>query len=252
MAQQAYEWILIVVFASGCISLGTLFFISAPYGKHFRQGWGAALPPRRAWVIMEQPAFWLPLIFFLLNLSRSGAVGAVFLLLWELHYAQRTFVYPFLLPRPGKPFPVVLVALGFLFNGMNGYAIGYDLFQGGAPYPPAWLTSPRFLLGTGLFLLGYAVNLHSDTILRRLKARGDGAYRIPRGGLFRLVSCPNYFGEIVEWTGFAVLTGSLPGLAFAFFTFCNLAPRATSNHRWYREHFPDYPSSRRAFIPFLW
>ena len=39
------------------------------------------------------------------------------------------------------------------------------------------------------------------------------------------------------------------GLAFCVFTAANLIPRALSNHRWYRENFPDYPANRRALIP---
>jgi len=252
MERQLVEGILAAIFVSGALSFGALLFVSAPYGKQFRQGWGPALPPRLAWMIMEQPAFWLPLLFFLLGGHGPGPVRPVFLLLWELHYAQRTFLYPLLLPARGKPFPVLLVALGFLFNALNGYAMGYALFGSGASYAPAWLLSGRFLAGTALFLLGFAANLHADATLRRLKARGGGAYGIPRGGLFRFVSCPNYLGEIVEWCGFAVLTWSAPGLAFAFFTFCNLAPRALASHRWYRGHFPDYPPSRKAFLPFVW
>jgi len=74
---------------------------------------------------------------------------------------------------------------------------------------------------------------------------------MPRGGLFDLVSCPNYFGEVLEWTGWAIATWSLPGAAFAAFTFANLAPRALSNHEWYRRTFADYPASRRALLPYV-
>ena len=229
-----------------------LFFVSAPYGRHSRKGWGATVSPRVGWIIMEALS---PLLFglcFVLGGRTDSLVAWVFLLLWELHYAQRSFLYPFLLPGPGKPFPLILVVLGFLFNLMNGYAVGYYLFLSGAAYPAEWLVSPRFLCGAALFLLGFGINLHSDAVLRRLKREGGGAYQIPRGGMFRFISCPNYFGETLEWIGFAVLTWSPPGLAFAFFTFCNLAPRAVTNHRWYRETFPDYPAGRKAFIPFLW
>jgi protein-S-isoprenylcysteine O-methyltransferase Ste14 len=70
--------------------------------------------------------------------------------------------------------------------------------------------------------------------------------------MYRWISSPNYFGEIVEWLGWALMTWSLAGLAFAVYTTANLAPRAFSNHRWYREKFPDtYPSERRALIPFV-
>ena len=49
---------------------------------------------------------------------------------------------------------------------------------------------------------------------------------VPHGPLFRLVSCPNYFGEIVDWSGFALATWSPGGLLFALWTAANLVPRA--------------------------
>ncbi len=119
-------------------------------------------------------------------------------------------------------------------------------------YGSGWLSDPRFLLGVALFGAGYAVNLHSDAVLRGLRRPGESGYKIPQGGFFRWVSSPNYFGEVVEWCGWALATWSAAGLAFALFSFANLAPRAVSNHRWYREQFPDYPAERRAIIPGLW
>jgi len=85
-----------------------------------------------------------------------------------------------------------------------------------------------------------------------LRRPQESGYKIPYGGLFRWVSCPNYLGEIVIWTGWAVTTWSLPGLAFALWTATNLIPRARANHRWYRNYFPDYPASRKALLPGLW
>jgi hypothetical protein len=59
-------------------------------------------------------------------------------------------------------------------------------------------------------------------------------------------------GEIIEWAGYAVATWSLPGLAFALFTLCNLGPRGWQHHQWYRQHFKSYPPQRRAVIPWVW
>ncbi len=62
----------------------------------------------------------------------------------------------------------------------------------------------------------------------------------------------SYFGEIVEWAGFALACRSLPAAAFAAFTFANLGPRGAAHHAWYIQRFEDYPRRRRAVLPFLW
>jgi 3-oxo-5-alpha-steroid 4-dehydrogenase len=52
-----------------------------------------------------------------------------------------------------------------------------------------------------------------------------------KGGMFNYVSGANFFGEIVEWTGFAVACWSVPAAAFAMFTACFIGPRAVNHHR---------------------
>lgn len=146
--------------------------------------------------------------------------------------------------------PLSIVLSAVFFNLVNGSLQGLWLGEL-APQPLALrFTEPRVALGLGLFLVGAAINLQSDAILRRLRREGSD-YRVPQGGLFRFVSCPNYFGEIVEWTGFALVMGALPGFAFLAWTLANLVPRAREHHRWYRATFPDYPRQRRALVPFL-
>jgi hypothetical protein len=49
--------------------------------------------------------------------------------------------------------------------------------------------------------VGFVINFQSDTILMRLRKPGETGHKLPRGGLFRWVSSPNYFGELVEWSG---------------------------------------------------
>ena len=96
------------------------------------------------------------------------------------------------------------------------------------------------------------INRQSDAMLRNLREPGEEGYKIPQGGLYKWVSCPNYLGEIIQWAGWAVVTWSLPGLAFALWTVANLAPRAYSNHNWYQDHFLEYPPERKALVPKLW
>eukprot|EP00252_Welwitschia_mirabilis_P004240 TRINITY_DN14515_c0_g1_i2.p1 TRINITY_DN14515_c0_g1~~TRINITY_DN14515_c0_g1_i2.p1 ORF type:complete len:107 (+),score=1.10 TRINITY_DN14515_c0_g1_i2:167-487(+) len=103
------------------------------------------------------------------------------------------------------------------------------------------------------------INIWADSVLLSLRKdkRSDTLkkgqrYQIPKGGLFEFVSCPNYFGEIVEWLGWAILTWSRAGLGFFVYTVANLGPRAAAHHDWYREKFGSaYPKSRKILIPFL-
>ncbi len=111
----------------------------------------------------------------------------------------------------------------------------------------AWMQSA----GVAVFVLGMAVNVHSDEVLRGLRRPGERGYAVPRGGLFRWVSCPNYLGEMVEWSGFALAVWNLPALSFAAWSVANLLPRALAHHRWYRARFADYPSERRAVVPWV-
>ena len=64
----------------------------------------------------------------------------------------------------------------------------------------------------------------------------------------------NYFGELLEWTGFAVASWSWAGAVFAWWTFANLAPRAASLNKRYAKEFGDEFTSlgRKKIIPFIY
>ena len=144
--------------------------------------------------------------------------------------------------------PIAVVGSGFAFNVVNAYVNARFISEFGE-YGVEWLGDPRFLGGLAIFAAGFALNFHSDNILLGLRKPGRTGYSIPRGGAFRYVSCPNYLGELLEWSGWAVATWSLGGLAFFTYAAANLVPRALSHHRWYRERFADYPAGRKAVIP---
>jgi protein-S-isoprenylcysteine O-methyltransferase Ste14 len=147
---------------------------------------------------------------------------------------------------------LAVIGFGFIFNGINGYLNGRYLAEFSSGYASDWVTDPRFIIGVLLFCAGYAINYHSDGILRSLRKPGETGHKIPRAGLFKYITSANYFGEIVEWCGWAIATWSLPGLAFAVWTTANLVPRARVHHRWYKRKFEDYPRSRRIIIPFVY
>jgi steroid 5-alpha-reductase/3-oxo-5-alpha-steroid 4-dehydrogenase 1 len=242
----------VFILVAAAVTYPTLLVITAPYGRHQRQGFGPTLPARLVWVIQESPSVLLfALIFFLSDASAQTAPLVLFLL-WQAHYVQRTFIFPFLMRLRGKRDPALTMGLALLFNLINASINAYAITHGAAAQQPGWLLDPRFLLGAALFGAGYVINRHSDHILRTLRRPGEDGYKIPNGGLFRYVTSPNYLGELIEWTGWAIATWSLGGLAFALFTAANLVPRARSHHQWYHRTFSDYPPHRRIIFPGLY
>jgi protein-S-isoprenylcysteine O-methyltransferase Ste14 len=229
-----------------------LFFVTAPYGRHVRKGWGPTLNNKVGWIIMESPSSLLFALFFVLGNRHGSVVAIVFLTMWEAHYIHRAFIYPLALKGLRKRMPVFVVFLGLFFNSVNSYLNGRYLFSLSSVYEISWLRDPRFIVGAALFIAGFMVNRHSDLILKGLRKDDDEGYRIPFGGFYRWVSSPNYLGELAIWFGFAIATWSLPGLTFAIWTAANLVPRARANHLWYKDKFIDYPEGRRILIPRFW
>lgn len=246
-----FHWILLFWTALAVIVCISLFFVNAPYGRYARRGWGRTINPKWGWFIMELPSFLLPYLFFFFSPRSQDITAFLFLLMWEVHYVQRALIFPFIMKKSPYRMPLLVMFLALFFNIINSYLNSGFLFVLSKPYGMGWLLDGRFICGAVLFLTGYIINIHSDSILRGLRKPGELAYKIPQKGLFRYISSPNYFGEIMEWTGWAVATWSLPGAAFALWTTANLAPRALSNHKWYKRTFPEYPSRRKALIPFL-
>jgi len=252
MHWQLYQYLCWIWMALGLATFFYLLRVQAPFGRHVRPGWGPTVDNRLGWMVMEFTVLVvLFVVFFSSGPAKIAAPLAVILSLFTAHYLHRSLVFPFFLRTRGKRMPLVIMLSAIGFNSVNGALFGY-YFSRFAAYPPDWLSDPRFKIGLAMFILGALINLYGDYRLIRLRKRGETGYKIPQGGLFNYLSCPNHFGEIIEWTGYAVLSWSLPGLAFAFWTFANLAPRALAHHRWYQDQFDNYPQSRKALFPFLW
>lgn len=245
--ETVYRYALIFQFAVSPVILLTLLFVSAPYGKFSRGGWGPRINSLVAWIVMELPAVAAIAVFAIVYRDSIGW-GWVFLAIWEFHYIYRTFIYPVSMHHGRKTFPLSMAISAMVFNVLNGFINGTHLFRLRPLTDPSWFSDPRFIIGLILFGVGFAIHFDSDRRILKQKP-GPGHYIIPRGGMFRFVSGPSYLGEIIQWTGWAILTWSPAGLAFAVFTFANIFPRGLSGHKWYKENFEDYPAGRKAVIP---
>lgn len=251
---QVFYWFLagMVILAAGVFV--ALFFVDAGYGKFYQPRWGPSVDNRVGWILMEAPVFILMLLLWWHSDRRTDPVRLVFLVLFELHYFHRSFIFPLQI-RGRNRMPLSIILMGALFNTLNAQIQGGWIFylSPADRYPLSWLTSLPFLVGTVLFLGGMAVNIQSDSIIRNLRQPGDTAHYLPKGGLFGYVTSANYFGEFVEWLGFAILTWSWAGAVFAIWTFANLAPRAARIYDMYAREFPDELDTRKTkrIIPFI-
>lgn len=235
----------------GVLSFPFLLRVTAPYGRHSSDKWGPVIDNRLGWIVQELPSMLFLSFFFFNGTLIKSHTSYFFWGLWVLHYIYRSIIFPLRTKTTGKKIPLLIVLSAIGFNFVNGYLNGSYLGSIGGNYGDAYFASPRFIIGIAVFIAGVFINQQSDNILLKLRKPGETGYKIPEGGLFTYISCPNHLGEMIEWIGFAILVWSLPALSFAVWTIINLAPRAIDHHRWYLSRFVDYPKGRKALIPFV-
>ena len=236
-----WSWIALAV-----VTAISLTRITAPYGRHGRAGWGPVVSARTAWFWMEISA--------LLGLGLCIGVGGLktphavlIAAIYGGHYVYRSLIYPLLSPPSAAPASVLVVVLAFVFNVFNSTIVGgWSLVVG-----PEETIGVMDAIGLGLVVLGFGIHFRADATLRNLRRDHGPGYHIPRGGLYRFVSCPNYLGELTQWLGLALIVDALAGWTFVIWSAANLVPRALKHHAWYHTRFADYPKSRKAIVPGL-
>lgn len=232
-----------------------LRYVEAGYGMMYTKKWGPAVDNRIGWVLMEAPVFIVMALLWWSSSRRTEIAPLVMFLLFELHYFQRSFIFPLLIHTKGK-MPLSIITMGIIFNVLNAFMQGGWIFylSPSDRYPASWLGSPQFIIGSLIFLTGMIINIHSDSVIRNLRKPGDTRHYLPKKGMFQYVTSANYFGEFVEWTGFAILTWSWSGAVFALWTFANLAPRAAKIYKRYSKEFGDEfcEAKLKRIIPFIY
>jgi len=237
--------------------------VTAPYGRYndqvadktsgsrmIRALSVCGVHPKIAWALQECPTLVAAAVCWVHGkpVCKSSLGNVALLACFVAHYVNRSVIYP-LRMQSSKPVPAPVMLMAMAFCSLNGY-IQCSSLSRLLVVPVDALHLP---LGTLLWAAGWYINTDADRTLRALRKPGETGYKIPRGGLFEYVSGANFFGEALEWVGFAVaMGGALPGLTFAFCTACNVGPRAFAHHRWYLQKFKEaYPKGRKAFIPLI-
>lgn len=254
MGADTYCMIMWVMAVTAVIVFIALYFVKAGYGIFRTKQWGLSINNKVAWILMEAPVFFVMLYMWASNGTPTTLPAFLAFLLFELHYFQRSFIFP-LMMKGQSQMPVAIMLMGVIFNVINGLLIGTSLFT----LPPsayndgaAYLTHPTAIAGIAIFFSGMGINLHSDHVIRHLRKPGDNRHYLPQKGFYRYVTSANYFGELVEWTGFALLCSTPAAWLFVVWTAANLVPRAAAIHKRYRDEFGDAVGSRKRILPFVY
>lgn len=249
-----YDTFLVVMALTAVVVFVALQFFEAGYGYLFDRRYGPPVPNKAGWVLMESPVFIMMCVLWACSDRRWDAAPLALAAMFQLHYFQRSFIFP-LLMRGKSKMPLGIVVMGMVFNTLNAFMQGGWIFYvAPSDYYDGWFGKPFFYVGAVLFFVGMFVNWQSDYIIRHLRKEGDTRHYIPRGGMFRYVSSANYFGELLEWTGFAVASWSWAGAVFVLWTFANLAPRSASLYKRYEAEFGEEFTSlrRKRILPFIY
>lgn len=260
----AFTIYLLIMIGIAAIVFVSLYFVDAGYGMMISPKWGKAINNKLAWFLMEFPIFLAMIVLWLLSPHRFEIVPFLFFLIFEIHYFQRSLIFPFLIKGNSK-MPLGIMFMGIAFNVLNsmmqGWWIFYESFRvnytvNGIGYGDTqWLATPQFIIGLCLFIIGFIINLHSDYVIRHLRTDpNDTKHYLPQKGMYHYVTSANYFGELTEWLGFAILTWSLSGLVFFIWTFANLVPRANAiYHRYQTEFGAEMKNLKlKRVIPFIY
>lgn len=176
------------------------------------------------------------------------------LIAWSFHYAKRELETLFIHRFSHATMPLAnLVKNSVYYWGFAAYVayfVNHPLYT-----PPA---EDLFYTGMCLFYFMEIGNLSAHWTLRTLRPPGTKIRRIPHGGLFEFVSCPNYTYEILSWLGFNLMTRTVAGILFMTAGAIQMILWAQNKHRRYLGEFdgedgrPHYPQNRKIIIPFLY
>jgi 3-oxo-5-alpha-steroid 4-dehydrogenase 1 len=250
---STYHLVLWIMAFMGLFVFITLYFVDAGYGKFRSNKWGYSINNKIGWVLMECPAL-IPVCYTVISQETSN-LALLFMSLYALHYIYRSFIFPSLLKGKSK-MPLAITAMGAMFNLMNSSLLcasvvlfPTDAYTDICSYATNW----NFWVGIAVFFLGMYTHMKADHTIRHLRKPGDTNHYLPKGGMFDYVTSANYFGELLEWTGFAILLCNPAAWMFVWWTAANLVPRAHAINKKYRAEFGnEQVGKRKRVIPFIY
>jgi steroid 5-alpha reductase family enzyme len=113
------------------------------------------------------------------------------------------------------------------------------------------------VIGILLYLSGSYINTHSEYLRHVWKLKEENRGRLYTKGLFSVSMHINYFGDIVLFTGLALVTHSLSMLVIPLIMAVNFAFNIIPSldrylEKKYKDEFRDYSKKTKRFIPLIY
>ncbi|CAI7631850.1 unnamed protein product [Penicillium glandicola] len=132
---------------------------------------------------------------------------------------------------------------------LAGFNIAYWVFRPDATAATSTPNQALVYAGLALFVFGELANLNAHYILRNLRRPGTTERGIPSGFGFSVVTCPNYFFEILAWLGiFLVSQLNWSVLFFVVVGGLQMWSWGWKKEKRYRKEFGDKYKKKRAVI----
>ncbi len=112
-------------------------------------------------------------------------------------------------------------------------------------------------IGVVLFVVGSWVNSYAEYARHLWKQRLENHGRLYTEGLFRYARHPNYFGDLISFSGLCLISGTwvtavIPALMLAGFVFVNVPVLDSYLHERYGVAFDEYADRTWKLIPFVY
>ncbi|CAG8384052.1 unnamed protein product [Penicillium salamii] len=192
-----------------------------------------------------------PLLYFNFNtIPAPSDIQLLVCALLTLHFLKREFETIFVHRFSSATMPASnIVKNSAHYWVLAGFNIAYWVFRPDATAATSTPNEGLVYLGLAIFVFGELANLNAHYILRGLRRPGTTERGIPSGFGFSLVTCPNYFFEILAWLGiFLVSQLSWSVLFFTFVGGAQMWSWGWKKEKRYRKEFGDKYKKKRAVI----
>uniref|UniRef100_A0ACD5UNP0 Uncharacterized protein n=1 Tax=Avena sativa TaxID=4498 RepID=A0ACD5UNP0_AVESA len=210
---------------------------------------GVLLSSRMGMLVAYVPALVAAAVSFAVPGAVQGQRAQILAAALAVHFLKRVLEVLFIHRYSGNmPLKTALsISSSYLLSTITMIYAQY--LARGLPEPPTDL----LYVGVLLFTVGIAGNFYHHYLLSKLRKGGnnENGYKIPKGGLFELVTCPHYLFEITGFFGFALISQTIYALAMASGTAVYLIGRSFATKRWYKSKFEDFPPRIKALVPYI-